>query len=70
MNHIHNLIELKFWAINLFLIGISFATTEAVLRIMILLASLIYTVLKIINESKAKKNESTEKKNKDREAQD
>lgn len=51
MNHLH-LLEFKLWLVNIGLIAISLATTEAILRIIILLGSLIYTVLKIKDQLK------------------
>lgn len=63
MSQIH-LLEIKLWFINIGLIAISFATTEAILRIIILLGSLIYTVLKIKDQlkknSENKSNETDE----------
>lgn len=65
MSQIH-LLEIKLWLINIGLIAISLVTAEAILRIMILLGSLIYTILKIKDQlkqnqiDKNKKSETTQ----------
>ncbi len=49
--------DLKLYGLNSLTLAISFSNVEAMLKIVLLLASIVYTILKTIELIKNKKNE-------------
>lgn len=50
--------DLKIYTLNTFAMAVSFSQLESTLKIVLLIISIVYTLMKIIETSKGKKNDN------------